>query len=164
MYALAMASALTLVNPAWGQDCDTHMSRYAPTPTTRYVITGGKVYDQETHLTWQRCSVGQQWKDGVGCVGTIQQLTWDQAMNKAGAGWRVPTVRELRSLVSLTCKNPWINEEAFPNMELDKLAYWSSNKVEDDATHSIAIYFDYNQVGFSLPSSKFAVRLVGGVQ
>jgi len=84
------------------------------------------VYDHQTNLTWQRCSVGQRWKEQLGCVGVIRQMTWQEAMSQATGGWRVPSINELTSLISPTCSNPAINEEVFPDMELDKLWYWTS--------------------------------------
>ena len=96
------------------------------TPTSRYTIHDGEVYDQLTHLTWQRCSVGQRWMGALGCVGVIRQMTWNQAMAQATGNWRLPTADELRSLIASNCSHPAINEEVFPDMELYKLWYWSS--------------------------------------
>jgi hypothetical protein len=95
------------------------------TPTSRYVIKGSEVYDKKTDLTWQRCSIGQRWEDDTGCVGVIEQMTWDQAVTKGSEKWRLPTKDELATLISPTCKNPAINEESFPDMDLGKLWYWS---------------------------------------
>jgi hypothetical protein len=99
------------------------------TPTARYVIDSakGEVYDRKTDLTWQRCSLGQKWKADVGCVGVVKQITWDEAMQSAANGWRMPDKDELSTLLAPTCKNPAINEEAFPDMDLGKLWYWSSS-------------------------------------
>jgi hypothetical protein len=97
-----------------------------PTPSSRYEIHGAEVYDRKTNLTWRRCSFGQHWKDGLGCVGVIRQITWQEAMNQARGIWRLPTVAELKTLIASNCTNPAINEAAFPDMELDKLWYWTS--------------------------------------
>lgn len=98
------------------------------TPISRYEIRSGEVYDRKTDLTWQRCSVGQRWLDGTGCVGIIQQITWEEAVGQAATGWRLPSRDELATLISPTCKNPAINEESFPDMDLGKLWYWSSTE------------------------------------
>lgn len=123
--ALAFATALTITRPAYAL-CDA--SQPNRTPTSRYAIKDGEVYDKKTDLTWQLCSVGQKWKDGVGCVGVIRQMTWADAMSEASNDWRVPTRDELATLISPTCKNPAINEEVFPDMDLSKLWYWSSSE------------------------------------
>lgn len=116
---------------ASGVEASCDPSQPTRTPTARYVIQGGVVYDRKTDLTWQRCSAGQQWDDEVGCVGVIEQMTWDEATGKAQEGWRVPTRDELATLVSPTCKQPSINEEAFPDMDLGKLWYWTSTTNDD---------------------------------
>ena len=74
--------------------CDPRRSN--STPTSRYAIKGGEVLDQLTHLTWQRCSVGQHWRQELGCVGVIRQMAWTEAMTQAVAGWRLPTLDELK--------------------------------------------------------------------
>jgi hypothetical protein len=123
--AVLIAAAITSAAPACaGCDAD----RPTRTPTSRYVIGGGEVYDKKSDLTWKRCSTGQRWKEGAGCVGVIKPMTWDEAMKQASDGWRVPSKDELLTLVSPTCHGPAINEEAFPDMELDKLWYWTSSE------------------------------------
>jgi Protein of unknown function (DUF1566) len=97
------------------------------TPAARYVLNAGEAYDRKTDLTWQRCSIGQHWKDGTGCVGVIKQVTWDEATAQASKGWRMPNKDELLTLISPSCHKPAINEEVFPDMELDKLWYWTSS-------------------------------------
>jgi hypothetical protein len=105
--------------------CDA--GRSSSTPISRYQIKGGEIYDSITHLTWQRCSLGQHWTQDLGCVGVIRQMTWNDAMSRAGGGgWRLPTIDELKTLIASNCSNPAINEEVFPDMELYKLWYWSS--------------------------------------
>jgi len=104
--------------------CDSQQS--SSTPGSRYEIKGGEVYDKVTRLTWQRCSVGQHWRQELGCVGVIRQMTWQEAMGQAADGWRLPTVDELKTLIASNCSSPAINEEVFPDMELYKLWYWTS--------------------------------------
>ncbi len=66
----------------------------------RYLILaeGSEVKDVQTGLVWARCSMGQRW-DGKTCTGEARKFTFDEAQGLAGNGWRVPTVRELLSLV-----------------------------------------------------------------
>jgi hypothetical protein len=121
--ACLCASAAVSIQPAQAACDATQPDR---TPISRYVIKGGLVYDKKTDLTWQRCSTGQRWEDDVGCVGVIEQMTWEEAKAKAPEGWRMPTRDELATLVAPTCKQPAMNEEAFPDLDLGKLWYWTS--------------------------------------
>jgi hypothetical protein len=105
--------------------CDA--SQPNPNPIGQYVISGGEVYDKKTDLTWARCSVGQHWREAIGCVGAVRTMTWDEALQQSGSGWRVPTEEELVTLVSPSCKSPALNDEAFPGMDPQKLWYWSSS-------------------------------------
>jgi Protein of unknown function (DUF1566) len=98
------------------------------TPSSRYLVKGDEVYDKKTDLTWQHCSVGQHWKEGAGCVGVIKQMTWDEAKSQAQNGWRLPSKDELTTLLAPNCSKPAINEEIFPDLELDKLWYWTSSE------------------------------------
>ncbi len=106
--------------------CDPSQSNR--TPDARYQAKGDVIYDTKTDLTWQRCSVGQHWKEGAGCVGVIKQMSWDEAKAQAQNGWRLPSKDELTTLLAPNCNKPSINEKAFPDMELDKLWYWTSSE------------------------------------
>lgn len=66
----------------------------------RYHVSddGSEVKDMQTGLVWQRCSVGQS-SNGSTCAGQAKEFTFDEAQKQAVNGWRVPTVRELHSLV-----------------------------------------------------------------
>lgn len=123
--------------------------RYLP------VEDGWIIRDTETGLEWQRCSVGQTWNPGSRtCDGTALHFLWDDAVEAHGTWddttrwpdvllsqmkqpfpseeWRLPTIKQLGSL--LYCSNgmpaefdpalpcvgldfirPTINNQAFPN-------------------------------------------------
>src|SRR5450756_1981947 len=97
----------------------------------------GTAIDTRTKLMWQRCSVGQTW-NGSTCTGSARGSAqgdgwaWvlQQSVNNKFAGftdWRVPNVKELRSLVE-ECRGypvPSINDTIFPNTPLD--AFYSSS-------------------------------------
>jgi len=131
LYGSLVYMCLLVANPLRPVMAECDSTQPNRTPTSRYVIEGGVVYDRKTDLTWQRCSVGQRWDGDLGCVGVIEQMTWDEAKAKAADGWRVPTRDELATLVSPTCKQPSINEEVFIDMDLRKLWYWTSTTSDD---------------------------------
>lgn len=134
----------------------------AQTVNPRFVIQGDLAYDKMTDLTWQRCSVGQTWKEGTGCEGEVKTFTFNQAQNLGGSTWRVPTRYELGSLIDPEKANkhqqPTIDETVFPNMDGNNLWYWTSTPIDDRSGWGI-----YFKAGFAYTNalSKYdAVRLV----
>jgi hypothetical protein len=123
-----LGSALVCCASAAAADCT-----FEPrVPTSRYEISGSQVFDKETKLTWQRCSMGQKWTEGTGCTGTPQQVSWAEAQ-KLGGAWRLPTKDELLSLVSKACLRS-VNAEVFPGFTRQFPSYWSSTETAPDLT------------------------------
>jgi hypothetical protein len=125
IFALMLGAQTSAPTTSWAS-CDANQP--SRTPNTRYDIRSDVVYDKKTDLTWQRCSVGQHWKEGAGCVGVIKQMSWDEAKAQAQGSWRLPSKDELTTLLAPNCNKPAVNEQAFPDMELDKLWYWTSSE------------------------------------
>lgn len=142
----------------------------SPAKASRYVINGGEVYDKKTDLTWARCSVGQRWKEGIGCAGVIKQFTWSEAQQQASGEWRVPNKDELATLIDYPRKaqhqKPTIDEDAFPDMDLGKLGYWSSTP--DGASAAWLVSFGFGDVlngnYYGGRIGPYSVRLVRGGQ
>lgn len=151
---LCLIAVTALASPAFAA-CDT--AQPTRTPTSRYVIKGGELYDRKTELTWQRCSVGQQFR-GAGCGGKVRQITWDEAKAEEKGGWRMPTKDELATLISPTCKDPAMNEEAFPGLDKEKLWYWTST-VNGDFLAWLVNFADGSSTSFDR-TDVGAVRLV----
>ena len=133
----------------------------------RYVINGGEVYDKKTDLTWQRCSVGQHWKNDVGCVGIVKRFTFEQASLQGSGQWRVPTREELATLIDHqkadAHQSPTIDEVAFPDMDGGALYYWTSQRYSNStgaAADGWYVYFRNGDVGQFLSSNPEPVRLV----
>jgi hypothetical protein len=143
-------------------------SALAKSAEPRYKVKGAEVYDHKTRLTWQRCSVGQQW---VGtkkkCIGSVKLFKFDAAQKLAHAGWRMPTKDELATLVDLSKiidkkKPPMIDEAAFPDMDLNQLVYWTSTA--DGPLFAWTVLFGESETYlYSGPRKQsLAVRLVRG--
>ena len=91
-------------------------------PNTAYLMHGDEtVTDVRWHLMWKRCPEG---RSGVGCaVGLIP--TAMQPADALGAAevstfaghddWRLPSIRELLSLVEYCAADVTINADVFPN-------------------------------------------------
>lgn len=108
----------------------------AATPSSDFVDKNdGTVLHKPTGLIWMRCALGQQW-DGKTCNGVPPQRDWQQALQSAAtfnenggfAGhkdWRLPSIKELDSIVETQCFQPAINLEIFPATPPRR--FWSSS-------------------------------------
>ena len=111
--------ALITMAPTLAQTCRDDIP--ASAPDSRFTANGdGTVADKTTGLTWKQCAEGLS---GVGCqTGSAMTFTWQAALQHAAdavfAGsslWRLPSKKELASLVEQRCYDPAINSGFFPN-------------------------------------------------
>lgn len=156
----------------------------APRGRYAYSANGQEVKDMETGLIWQTCSVGQTW-NGNTCTGEVKKFTYAEAMALSGRNGRLPTVRELATLIKCSSgqmKNtadvkdgsapikswcdsnytkPTIDVEAFP--ATPSTVFWSSSPYGDDNAWRVG--FDRGNVDYDgYRSRAFAVRLVHASQ
>ena len=115
------------------------------------------VTDQNTGLTWRRCAEGMIYASGrCSSFSTYSTYSWQQALavpaQSGNAGWRVPNVKELESLVDRSCANPAVSGGRFPDQPA--VDFWSS-------TPGWAVSFNDGSVlsGQTYSAAK-AVRLV----
>jgi hypothetical protein len=147
------------------QTCHTYWPRPS-TPVNRFINNeNGTVTDKSTGLTWKRCSEGLS---GESCeTGSAITLTWEEAL-KAGAGslfagkndWRLPTIKELGSIVERQCTMPAINEIVFP--ATPTMAFWTSTPYAGNPNFAWNIYFPYGISDGNNKNYSFFVRLVRG--
>jgi hypothetical protein len=71
-----------------------------------------------TGLTWQQAISTTGGADGTGRVGYYAAKTYCSGLNLNGTGWRVPTVKEVMTLMDFT-SSPTIDGAAFPNVPFD---------------------------------------------
>lgn len=122
LVALGAATIILISSQLSAQVCKPN-SIPAAAPNERYLDNGdGTVLDVSTGLVWKKCSLGQNYSDGQ-CAGTPISHTWKDALAAAasepkdtatGKSWRVPTTKELETLVERQCHDPAINESMFP--------------------------------------------------
>jgi hypothetical protein len=117
------------------------------------------VTDSKTGLTWQRCSVGQSFAAST-CSGTLGTYTHEQALAYAQAqtGWRLPSVKELSSLVDSSVIGPAINSTAFP--ATPSSSTWASSPYASDSASAWIVNFTDGTVSTSSRSNLYHVRLV----
>ena len=156
----------------------------------RYQDNGdGTVTDGQTGRQWMRCALGQRWQGGT-CIGEAKEHTWQAALDAAStlnrqggyAGyrdWRVPTIKELRTLVYCSSGQPktWNDTEkpcggdyerptlyqpAFPNTP----PYWCWSSSVDVYPPGLAWYVNFYGGDVSGSDKNYAVyvRLVRGGQ
>jgi hypothetical protein len=128
----------------------------------------GTVTDRRTGLMWMQCQDG---RSGASCAtGAGATYGWgasfnratavngNSSLNKSFSDWRVPSQRELASIVRPYCAAPTINQLKFPNTE-SVFSYWSASPDTQVAGASWYVDFAVGDVGSTVSGSKF-LRLV----
>ena len=121
-------------------------------------------------LEWMRCSVGQHWEN-ENCVGEVLMLSVAEAQeiiervaNLDGGGWRLPTVKELQTIVSKVENRPDdiepnIDQNTFPNTFAGP--YWSVDQSFYSKRYQWSVnFFNGQRYNRFFPTQKIAVRLV----
>ncbi len=165
--AILIAPLIALSSPLQAQSCNT--KTYASTPTNQFrEDVPGTITDTKTDLMWMRCTMGMLWKGGS-CTDVAANFVWQDVkydiedMDRKGgyAGftdWRLPTLKELESIVEHRCIDPAINAEVFPNTP--STGFWSATK---DAYHTPGVWLVYFLHGKSYMGNnqhEWKVRLV----
>jgi hypothetical protein len=161
----------------------------------RVTTDGTSVHDTQTGLMWSRCSYGQKW-NGQACTGVPLPMTVDgvQAVLleanvteklRSSEAWRLPTVRELMSLVQCSSgvtrfsddpedgggkidnwcdgsfDRPTISRELFPDTPARR--YWTASSYQGKATANWGVLFNTGRMSADLRSEKNFIRLVRSV-
>ena len=164
-FCFAVGTMLVLFSPlTLAQTCVAGVQ--ASNLTSFYVIDSGNgtVTDTRTGLMWDRCARGLS---GIGCfTGTASTFTWQAALNAAAtigtykgfSDWRLPNVKELRSLVDECRFGPAINEFAFPNSPAS--IFWSGSPDSRDAANAWFVEFNDGLAVSASGGLAYRVRLV----
>lgn len=144
------------------------------TPNDRFqIVTEGTVTDLQTGLMWDRCALGQAWDNGLQiCSGTASTKNWRQATRSgmdhtlgAYTDWRLPNIKELQTIVELSCWRPAINVTIFPDDGFLLFHnYWSSTPHVVYANQAWLINLDsgYSRIDLMDKESAHEVKLVRG--
>ncbi len=136
-------------------------------PNSRYELHGdATVTDTETGLMWLRCSLGQTYEvDDNYCLWAASEYDWYSALEAANsysfsghADWRLPNIKELRSIVAYDRYDPAINQDIFPN---SKYCYWSASPYASDSDYAWRILLEHGSDGRRERDNRYCyVRLV----
>lgn len=143
-------------------------------PTNQFINNNnGTVTDKITGLMWKKCSEGQTWNRTTdNCDSSASGYTWQDALvqaktlnNNGGfAGqvdWRVPSIKELISIVERQCAYPAINLEVFPDTPTYE-NFWSSSSVTSNSSSAWKVYFNSGGHERAYKHYTYSVRLVRG--
>ena len=127
----------------------------------------GSVHDKDNQYTWYDSNPATN----GGSAGMPENGTdtedFINALNAESFGghkdWRLPTIKELDSIVNLGKYNPGIDTTFFPNT-VSFGYYWSSSTNANDTGNAWDIVFNYPGVGWASKSSAGRVRAVRGGQ
>jgi hypothetical protein len=116
-------------------------------PLNHYSIPAtGEVLDNCTGLTWQASG------NASGLLAWADAVTYCQNLGLNGHTWRLPTVRELATLVDENQVAPAINRTYFPNTQYGAHTnnwYWSSHNSRGSTTYAFALNFDDGFTGYN---------------
>jgi hypothetical protein len=124
-------------------------------PSSQYVIqAGGTVFDDRTGLTWQQSVPSQTyaWSDA-------QSYCNGNAAGLPGSGWRLPSMKELQTIVDDAQVNPAIDPNAFPSTPFD-VAYWTSTPEVGVPGYAWYVLFGAGLANHNLTSVAYHVRCV----
>lgn len=138
-------------------------------PGADFVDNGnGTVTHLRTGLMWKRCAEGLT---GASCAGFDGQgFTWVQALEAARlpfagfSDWRVPNVKELRSIVETCGHHMAVNRDLFPNTPFmaGGPVFWTSTVDPTNAGNAYLVAFEYGGAVPVSKSGKLYLRLVRG--
>ncbi len=128
---------------------------------------GYYVIDLKNKIEWLKCSAGQQWSDDENqCLGKPIKLDLREAkeankiLNQQLEGnWRLPTRKELESIVCKECEKVKIDLEIFPNTPAQP--FWSSQRNWWSPKFFWSVnFFTGHSYGRFVPEKKIFVRFV----
>ncbi len=153
-FLLVLAASICLGTPP------AFANRYSPSSD------GKEITDSQTGLIWRRCAEGMVW-NGDTCTGTALSITHSSAEARAEQearqdkkAWRLPTVKELKSLYIPEQPGPHVDPAAFP--ATPEKWFWTVFIYKLGVIDAYNIYFGSNTAGIGdgRDNPYGAVRLV----
>jgi len=160
--AVVLATSTTL---ALAQTCNPNIPLTKLDSRYTYNTAGDEVTDSVTGLVWKRCAEGMSWS-GSSCTSAATNFNWEGALAQAasvaqatGLAWRMPNLKELKSLVETACYDQAINQTAFPSTPTYT---WSASPNAGYAGVAWYVGFGGGLAYWGSKPSYYSVRLVRG--
>lgn len=120
-------------------------------PMGEFVVNDAVVEDSATQLHWQQAGLSTlyEWNAAT---------QYCRTLDAPGDGWRLPTLKELHTLVDETRENPAADSEAFPGIAAGY--YWTSSTPRGFPSLAWTVGFDRGLDVFRGPPSTAFVRCV----
>ena len=134
---------------------------------SNFIDKGYYVIDLKNKLEWLKCTTGQQWSDKKQeCLGTAVKLDLKSAeeannlLNEQIEGeWRLPSRKELESLICKNCEGAKINKTFFPNTPAEP--FWTSQRNWWSPKFFWSVnFFTGHSYGRFVPEKELFVRFV----
>jgi hypothetical protein len=117
------------------------------------------VHDNVTNLTWEvKTAANKSFTYNFAAAATYASDTNTAGLCGTGNLWRVPTRRELLSIVHHGTYSPAIDLDYFPNTDI--YWFWTSDVYVHDLAFAWSVYFGYGYADANGRSSPVRVRLV----
>ncbi len=126
---------------------------HAAAPPTRYVVSTDTVRDTRANITWQRVASPSTYT-----FAAAQTYCAGLTLGGFSTGWRVPTIKELQTLVDVRSLNPAIDGTAFTSTA--SAVFWSSSPATFNATDAWGVSFAFGVTTSSAMTSSSRVRCV----
>lgn len=132
--------------------CGLALTSWAGAPQGRYTVTADTVFDTKTSLTWQRSAPSALYTQA-------NAAAYCQSLGLGGmTGWRLPTIKELQSLVDIRTSKPAIDAAVFPGTASNE--YWSSSSFAINTSYAWTVTFSYGNVNSGPVTNDYLVRCV----
>lgn len=104
----------------------------AAAPTGHFQVDGEVVQDTATKLTWQRISPTKNYSN-------TDAAAYCASLDLRGKGWRLPTIKELHTLVDESRTLPAIDVDAFPDTQ--PTFFWTGSSLSKFPQYTWVVNF-----------------------
>jgi hypothetical protein len=114
---------------------------HADAPSGQYSSTAGTVFDSETGLTWQQVAPTTGGDGGSGSHTLSSAQNYCSTLSLDGGAWRLPSVKELATLIDPTKFDPAIDTTANGFPGTDTVPFWSSTYAPNGSGAAYGVSF-----------------------